>query len=692
MPAPIFMLLQKGNPMSPIEVARKLAALGKTEDACRAYELALAMVPEPDTDEKMEAAMYVLQFEGEYRAAYTAFLELYRDGHYVDDTWNIMTEAFYLPNEKLLRSHYENNIKQLKKYPYLFRKDFPSFEELPIKFYPFDDSSYVPYHSDKGQFDEPTDFSEPVIRRNFFKDLENPILAEDVYSQYELEYLNDNVRPSEYVSRDNHIYLHYKNWAEFCSYLQVLNFRKILVDQKIVFLIDDEICLYPIDFKAKFDIDYGAFPLKPVGIREIHRLIWHTQLSYHNGGDFFNEIFDGHPNIVSAMPFMNETMEKTLDDLRATLDDARSVQEIMEVFNNGEWENLDMIRELYLMRNRTDKDILVAICFRSKMFLHTLDPASRIAPAIFFQPHFGFNHTKMRGDDFGRAIMSSDQYEAVKKSAVFRNFKYIKSFTPMRRITTSYGGAVRFMWDTFQATREDEKIYVVGDETVERLLLRGYLIDEDQRTLRDSVIVRFEDAKLNPKATFRALAEFLDVPYTESMTACTLMGVSTDVMIEQEVHGFDTAAVYKTYDEFCSDAERCWLEYFLRDAYRYYGYDFQYYDGREVDEDQVLNWIEHFDKIDYYLRESNLAYYEDAVKKHRREQAESGAAPEYKTSVQEDAKMVLEDFMQGVQERRISVAKILLKGLKFVNEHGKPLQFMPRLELDPALLEQPLYH
>lgn len=666
--------------------------LGETKDACRAYELALAAVPEPGPDEKMEAAMYILQFEGEYRAAYTAFLELYRDGCYTQDVWNIMTEAFYLPNEKLLRSHYENNVKQLKKYPYLFRKDFPAFEELPIKFYPFDDNSYVPYHEDEGRFDDPTDYGEPVIRRNFFKNLENPILAEDVYSQYELEYLNDNVRPSEYVGRENHIYLHYKSWEEFCSYLQVLNFRKLLVDKKFVFLIDDEISLYPIDFKAEFGIDYGTFPVKTVGLREINRLIWHTQLSYHNGGDFFNEVFDGHPNIISCMPIMNKELEATLDDLRSTLDDARSVQEIMEVFNNGEWENLDMIRELFLMRDRTDKDIMVAMCCRSKAYLHTLDSAARIVPAIFIQPHYSNDFTKLRGDNKGRAIMSSDQYEAVKKSAIFRNFKYIKSFTPMRRITTSYGATVRFMWNVSQEPLENGKIMVVADEAVERLLLRGYLIDEDQRTLRDGVIVRFEDAKLNPNATFHALAEFLDVPYTESMTKCTLMGVSTNDMLEQEIYGFDTAAVYKTYDEFCCDAERCWLEYFLRDAYEYYGYDFKYYDGGPVDEERVKDWLEHFDKIDYYLRKSNLAFHIDRVKKHRLEQAKNGEKAEYTTTVEEDADAAIEEFMQGIYERRLSVARVLLKGLKFVNENGRLLQFMPKLELDPALLEQPLYH
>ena len=37
------------------------------------------------------------------------------------------------------------------------------------------------------------------------------------------------------------------------------------------------------------------------------------------------------------------------------------------------------------------------------------------------------------------------------------------------------------------------------------------------------------------------------------------------------------------------------------------------------------------------------------------------------------------------------VTEILRSGLRFVNKDGQPLQMMPRLELDPALLEQSLY-
>lgn len=677
--------------MELIEMARRLAEFGKSKEACTAYQLALASVDEPPPDEKMEAAMYVLQFGGEYRSAYLAFLELNRDGYYVDDTRNIMTEGFYLPNEKLLRAHYERNCRQLAKYEYIFREDFLPFDELPVRFYPFEDGIFIPYRVETGEFGERTDYNNPVVSQNFFKDLENPILAKNVFSQYELEYLNDSVRPSEYVSRDNHIYLHYSSWAEFCAYLQVLNFRKLLVDKKFVFLFEDEISQYPIDFKERFGMDYSAFPLKPVGIREINRLIWHMQLSYHNGGDFFNEIMDNHPNIISSSSVMNDSMEEILEDIRSTLDDARSVREVVEVFSNGEWENMNMVQELYYMRDRTDKDILVAIFCRKKQFTAGLDFNSRIAPIIFYQPHFGYIHTKILGNNKRQASILSEQYEAIKNSSVFKNFKYIKSFAPMRRITTSYGGSVKFMKNV-SGKKEKDNTLRVGNEVAERVLFRGYLVDPDERIFKDCTIVRFEDGKLNPKATFTALAEFLDIPYTESMTYCSFFNGVQDITIEGNVKGFDPATVYRTYDEYANDAERYYLEFFLRDAYKYYGYDFKYYDGQPVDEEKIIELVDHFDTLDGLMRETVYPIIKEQIEEQRAERVAKGEDLDSAKTLEEETTDTLERYMEYEKQRRIAIAKALLKGLSFVNDSGQPLKFMPRLELDPALLEQPLYH
>ena len=58
--------------------------------------------------------------------------------------------------------------------------------------------------------------------------------------------------------------------------------------------------------------------------------------------------------------------------------------------------------------------------------------------------------------------------------------------------------------------------------------------------------------------------------------------------------GFDPAPIYRTYDEYVNDSERQFIEYFLRDAYEYYGYGFQYYDGGPMDEDRGKELLEGF--------------------------------------------------------------------------------------------------
>lgn len=668
--------------MEAIGLARRLVQLGEVEKALEGFELALRTQQDLRPEDKMEAALYVLQFGGSYKLAYQALLDLNHEGHFAQDTAAIMTEAFYEPNKADLCALYEQNCRQLRRYPYLFRKDFLPFEDLPIRFYPFDGKTYIPCQS--GVFGSITDYREPVVTKNFFYDLKNPILAQDVYSQYELEYLNDSVRPSEWVARENHIYLHYTDWSEFCAHLQVINFRKLLKDQKFVFLIGDEKERYPIDFKAEFGIDYSRFPLKPVGLREINRLIWHTQLSYHNGGDFFNEVLDGHPNLICSSSIMNDSMERTIEDIRSTLDDARNLREILEVFDGQDWGDPRVIKELYLLQDRTDKDILVAYFCRDLEHTHHLDPAARIAPAILYQPHYGHIATTITGDGQGRAIMNSTQLDQLYHSPIFENFKYIKTFTPMRRFTTSYAASIRFMAEQPEVTPSGRP-GIICDEIVSRVTFRGYIVDTQKRVWKDSVVVRFEDAKLNPLATFTALVRFLDVPLTTSMYQSTFNGKP----LPRFDAGFHTAPVFQTYDGYANQAERCYLEFFLRDAYEYYGYDFHYYDGSPMDGAKVRELISHFDVLNRYMRDTMQRKYYECAKlacgPGEEGMAEAGA-------LEEAAEQETEKYMAAVDETRLFVSDVLLNGLQFLNTEGLPLKFIPMLKPDPELLVQPLYH
>lgn len=667
--------------MKTIEIARRLAAMGNVEDAIKAYTLALSQDGEPA--ERLEAAVYILRSGGNYQVSYTAFIELFNQGYFREDLLPLMIQAFYEPNVKALQKRYERNCKLLKKYPYLFRKDFPAFEDLPFCFFPYDgDDGYVPFYPEEERFGDYVNFKNTVVSRNFFKDLEKPVLADDVYSQYELEYLNDNVRRSEDVARENHIYLHYTDWKTFCVHLQCLNLKPLLESQKIVFLIEDEISRYPIDFKEQYGIDYSQYKLQPIHLREITRLIWHVQFSTHNGGDLFNEVFDSHPNLLVLPSIMLSNIEECVKKINDGLDSVGNLQTAMEGL--ACWNKPYLAEELYRMKGRTAKDTMVALFLTEELAVSGLDPAARIAPAVFFQPHFNNIVYNLRANEDGAAILESKNYDEIRNSPVFQNFKYIKTFTPLRRPTTSHGATVRFMYLSAleSVEQKDEPKAVVSDAISERVFNRSFMIDPEDRLYKDSVLVRFEDGKLNPKATFRALAAFLDLPYTESMTYCS-QGEIRDP--HGETKGFDPAPVYKTYDDYVNDAERYYIEFFLRDAYEHYGYSFHYYDGAPVDEKKALELIKGFTTVNHYIRETWWRLFTTAEVSRDGERVD----PELERAIQEH---LFNSYMEGFEENRIKNTKILLKGLRLINKAGQPLRFMRKLELDPALLDQPLYH
>ena len=672
--------------MRAVEIARKLASLGQNTDARQAYALALQTDAEPA--EALEAAAFILQTGGDYKISYTAFLDLYRRGFFREEIMQLVSKVFYEPNIKLLKSRYERNCKRLSKYPYLFRKDFPSFEELPVRFFPYDDhNGYIPFYVDREEFGDFVNIQETVISRNFFKDLEKPVFASNVYSQYELEYLNDNVRRSEWVARENHIYLHYSDWAVFCSWLQVLNVRPLTEAEKVVFLIEDEKAQYPIDFKERFGIDYSQYTIRPVGVREVSRLIWHTQLSTHNGGDFFNEVFDAHPNLICLPSLMLDDVIKTAKEMRDAFQGMKNAREALERVS---WPS-HVVEELYHIRDKTDKDIVVALYLSSQMATAGLDPRARIAPVLFFQPHFYNIVYQLRVDAANRTVLEAASYDKIHESPLFRDFKYIKTFTPVRRFTTSHGASVKFMYEQAKTADDSEKgkqKTVVSDAVSERILNRSFMIDPGDRLYKDSVMVRLEDGKLNPAATFSALAAFLDLPYTKSMTCCSEGGVCVP-----EGHaggggyapGFHPASIYRTYDEYVNDSERYFIEYFLRDAYNYCGYDFHYYDGAPVDEAKTAELIQDFTTINYYMKETWIKVFREAEVTQDGKQVEESVAEKVYLEL-------VKDYIEKYNQQRLKNTKILQEGLRFVNKSGQPLRMMPLLKPDAALLEQPLYH
>ena len=470
----------------------------------------------------------------------------------------------------------------------------------------------------------------------------------------------------------------------------MLNLRPLLEEEKFVFLIGDEISQYPIDFKERFGIDYSQYSVKPIEVKEVTRLIWHTQLSSHNGGDFFNEVFDEHPNLLCSSSIMFDDICDAVERQRALQNDPD--RERKYISYGGEW---------YVtwdeFKSWSEKDFFVGLYLGYTRKIGTLDESTRIVPALFFQPHFPNSTTELHINGRGEAMLEKSKEEKVYSTPFIRAFKYIKTFTPLRRPTTSYAAMVKYSIEQGGKLAEQEAedgkpvVAIMDDAISQRVIDRSTLIDVQNRMFRDSVLVRFEDGKLNPKATFTALTAFLDLPYTETMTYCSLDGKHDPETTPGNTRGFDPASVYRTYDAFANDSERCFLEYFMRDIYATYGYDFQYYDGKGMDEQRLKELVADFSTLDGHIMDSWLKGKEVlAPTTVNKEGAEAEAIREQMS--EELCRKMCQETLEKYHQDRLHIGEKLLQNPRFVNKNGQPLRLMPKLQLDPALLETELYH
>ena len=141
---------------------------------------------------------------------------------------------------------------------------------------------------------------------------------------------------------------------------------------------------------------------------------------------------------------------------------------------------------------------------------------------LFFQPHFHNYHCTLGANDQNRAVLDSPEYQERAGLLPPQGASSISKRLPPAPSHHLHRARVRFMqrqideWKPGPGAADNPPT-----SSTERVLNRNYMVDWQDRLFQDSVLVRFEDGKLNPKATFTALAEFLDLPYTKSMTYCS---------------------------------------------------------------------------------------------------------------------------------------------------------------------------
>ena len=684
--------------MTKLELARNCAKIGDTENAVIAYEMALKKSDHSDLMTDMECAAFILQNNGDYKLAYKNFINLYNNKFMQQEVFAVLTGAFYFPNLDNQRKLYDKNTAALNKYPYILKKEFPSFQNLKTKYFPFDDDYYIPFNSEKNIFDECVDINEKQIKHNFFKDLEKPILAENIFSYYELSYLFDNVRKSEDIARENHIYMHYDNFEDFCSFLQIADISKLLTGKKIVLLFDEEKKLYPIDFKDKFGIDYSQSAKKKISIRDITRLIYSPQISSHNGGDFFNEVFDSHPNLLMLHSTMFFDIDRMMNDFKKKYHLPQFCIVHNEEINNVE---IRIFPNKYLkgVVNPTKKDFFVAYAMGINDGVGAWDKNSRIFPAVYIQPHFHNIFSNIEFDERGIVKITDNIGEQVATANYLYDFKYIKTFAPLRRLTTSYGATIKYKLNQIDYENHIEQKKMLLNELAFRMAVSTFRVDYSDALYKDCRLVRFEDGKLNPKATFTSLCEFLDLPYTDSLSYCSRYGVKNALSEEGADIGFSTASVYRKYEDYASFGERYILEYMAQDAMKKYGYNFECYDNEEMTAEKAIEILEKCE-IFTNLFKKNIFELCKANNYNTVAIGINGESYKYKKEFEdektleekiEDTKKLVDNFEKIIRDQNFKLITSIKPDMPYINALGHKLELMEMIEPKKELLVKEIY-
>ena len=492
--------------------------------------------------------------KGQYKEAFESFAAIYNASENMQERQELMSilrDAYYEPNEAELRGNYEKNAAALKQYPYFWDKQFADFSELSFLLFPTSDSSYYIYDKQADCFIGEYDGITRHQMRYFFEHLEDALKVEDEDNLYNLTFLFDNVRRSEDVAMDNHIYLFYHSWQPLQRVMQVGDIAPILKDEKFVFLIGENHKRYPIDFKRDFKIDYAKMKPQMLRIEEMNRICYWWKRGY-AGSMLGIDVLGKNVHAVSRMSFAFHYNTKVqgyplystsffLDFIKDT-QTSYSLSHIKSLCNHQDiqWDFPDF-RKFLLFIQKYDKQrkytlfelmrLFFIYCYYEK--LPNANP--RVAPIIVWDPHL------------------NDQTLYV---PFVMTFPYKKIMNSMREPVTMTG----------RIYQSEQSIFPYSDYTM--------AMGMDETLREDYYAYRFEDLKKCPKETICAICQVLNIPFESTMLDADVPYQSPNTSQEGEVvRGFDQAPLHRNVDSALSKFDQVRLQIFYDPILRHYGYE-----------------------------------------------------------------------------------------------------------------------
>lgn len=508
-----------------------------------------------------------------HREAFSAFAEIYngcKDPSERQIVFDILEEAYYLPNVDELRGNYEHNLKLLESYPFFWNKTFHTFEELSFLLFPVSDSQdslFCSYDKKGKQFCGEYDAKTDKNMRYFFEHPDRALRVKDEDNFYNLTFLNDNVRASEDFAGDNHIYLLYTSLEPLERLMMTCDLEPVLRQQKFVFLIGKKNWnRYPIDFRKEFGIDYTEMEPAPIRIEEVKRVCFWYKHAYSGtvlGLGVFGAAsgvqvcsgysFDTYSKIDGRSLYFSPEFRQVLKDNEAVY----TVEQISRIANLPKYHiQLNNLKEYIAWLQQSHQDKFTAKDLFVGYFLfqyegRKLNP--RIVPLLLFDPHMWDTSV------YNQMILA---------------FPYHSVLTSMREPIMTFARSYLYGligWNEFQTK------YILASDYYHAQFLPPEL-------LSCYYGFRFEDLKTQPEVVCRAVCKHLNVPFEQQMLETEAPASDREGNVTK---GFDTAPLHRDISAVLSEFDRIRLQMFYEPIHKYYGYPTFSFEEHPISEETV---------------------------------------------------------------------------------------------------------
>ncbi len=528
-------------------------------------------------------------FNGNFKEGFEELAEAFEAEGSDENLISVLRETFFAPNLEQLVQNFNNNSKQLQEYPFIFEKRFVEPEQNRYVLFPLDESLYYVYDKhEKKLF--PIEVNSDRETKYFFKDLDDPLLVENEFNEFNLKFLDDNVRDSRDFAGDNHIYLWYENTDMFSLLLYYCDLKLLLEDRKFVFLIGKGREKYPINFKSEFGIDYSGMVSQNIRLEEVKRFcLWYKHA--YSGSALCRGILSEESYIQFISGFNFDTystvdgkplyIDPEFKEIMSNPEYVFTQEKLLEIIESEKFhiavdnlkDYMQWLKTHYAFQNEFTVKELFCGYFLFQYEKRKINP--RIVPMLLFDPH----------------MWDTSIYNNITVS-----FPYFKVLTCVREPVQCFGRSYIYGlagWNEFQTKYLLAMDYCHTQFMNSLMLTRYYGF-------------RFEDLKNKPENMCREICKELNVPFESNMLE--VEAPMKDKETGEVIKGFDKKSLHRDVSGVLSEFDQLRLKIFYDPILRYYGYPTFPFEEHPLSEDIVRKLFSYPFRFEY----ANLKLFKNA--------------------------------------------------------------------------------